>query len=95
MDDGTTIITSQFSLIIIGLIFRVKLKKMDSIRKRLLGMGVDNFISQYEYYHGLGAVKLSNYMDVSYKVVPHVSNVILNRSKRSLKIKQLYFSLYI
>lgn len=53
---------------------------MDSIRERLVGMGVDNFIGQYQNHHELNAVKLSNYMDVR-SIVPRAKiadNIIIN-----------------
>lgn len=48
MNDGTDF--NYFPLMIIVLVYRVKLKKMDDVRERLVGMGFDNL---YQYRHGL------------------------------------------
>lgn len=57
---------------IIDLIFRVKLKKMDRVRERLVDMDIDNITGQYQYSHRLGAVKLFDYKNVSpYSVTVH------------------------
>lgn len=68
----------------VGLIFRVKLKKLDSLRERLVGINVDNVIGQYQYHHGLD--------DIFEKLI-NEKNVRIHSGVSRLGIADIYINL--